>query len=108
MQENLSEVKKKAEVLKKELEAKGFRIASVYLYGSHARGNWLKTSDIDLIIISDDFEGLKFLRRLDVVNEIIWRKNLGNLEVLPLTASEVEKEESAVIRDAKKYWKRIL
>ena len=29
----------------------------VYLYGSYAKGNYKKDSDIDLAIVSDDFSG---------------------------------------------------
>lgn len=39
------------------LEERGIRVEHVYLYGSYARGTWLKTSDVDLIIVSRDFEG---------------------------------------------------
>ncbi|MEM3896323.1 MAG: nucleotidyltransferase domain-containing protein [Archaeoglobaceae archaeon] len=108
MQEVLSEIKRKAEILKDELEKRGFIVDSIYLFGSYAKGNWLKTSDVDLIVISDGFEKMKFLKRLDLVNEIIWKKELGNLEVLPFTSAEVEKEVSTVLRDAKKYWIKII
>ncbi|MCS7143454.1 MAG: nucleotidyltransferase domain-containing protein [Archaeoglobaceae archaeon] len=108
MQEPLLEIKKKAEVLKVELEKIGFKVSSIYLFGSYAKGDWLKTSDIDLAVVSDDFRSLKFLERLDIVNKIIWDKRIGNVEILPLTREEVEKNESIVLRDAKKYWLKLI
>lgn len=37
---------------------------SVYLFGSFAKGTNHKWSDIDLAVISDDFEGIRFYDRL--------------------------------------------
>lgn len=86
------------------------RVEQVYLFGSYARGDWIKTSDIDLIVVSSDFEGTRFLDRLDMVNKAAWRAfSRPPIEAIPLTPKELkEKEErSAAIRDARKYWIKI-
>ena len=36
------------------------RIKGVYLFGSYAKGNSHEYSDIDLALVSDDFEGSRF------------------------------------------------
>jgi predicted nucleotidyltransferase len=41
-----------AEHLKKEYKLRG-----VYLYGSYARGNFTKDSDIDIVVVAEDFTG---------------------------------------------------
>jgi len=43
-----------------ELKKHGFNIEKVYLYGSYAKGNYHKDSDIDIVIISKDFQGIRF------------------------------------------------
>ncbi|MEK6792443.1 MAG: nucleotidyltransferase domain-containing protein [Nanoarchaeota archaeon] len=43
---------------------KDFNISEVVLFGSRARGDANKQSDIDLIIVSEDFEGLDFFERV--------------------------------------------
>ncbi len=48
----------------------GLRINSLVLTGSYARGDWLLDSDLDIIIVFDDFKGLKFYER----EELILRK----------------------------------
>ncbi len=108
MQEKLLSIKRKAEILKRELEREGYRVEAVYLFGSYARGDYLQSSDVDLAVISDQFQNVPFLKRLDIVNRIVWKTNMGNVEVLPLTKKEVEEERSVVIRDAKKYWTRLV
>ena len=37
-----------------------FPLNEVYLFGSYARGNAREYSDIDLAIVSDKFEGIRF------------------------------------------------
>lgn len=40
-----------------------FRIKEIILFGSRANGTEKKDSDIDLIIVSPDFEGMNFFQR---------------------------------------------
>ena len=43
-----------------EVRAKGFEISAAYLFGSYAKGNAEEWSDIDIALISEDFEGNRF------------------------------------------------
>mgnify|MGYP001111878776 CR=1 FL=1 len=43
-----------------ELNKHGINVEKAYLYGSYARGNYHKDSDIDIAIISRDFQGARF------------------------------------------------
>ncbi|MDK2372917.1 MAG: nucleotidyltransferase domain-containing protein [Candidatus Korarchaeota archaeon] len=83
-------------------------IEEAYLFGSYARGDWVRESDVDLIIVSSDFRDMKFTERLDLVNEISWRlKITPPLEVIPLTPEELRRG-SVVVDDARRYWIRVL
>ena len=44
----------------RELKKHGIRIEKAYLFGSYARGNQHRDSDIDVLVISRDFSGLEF------------------------------------------------
>lgn len=48
-----------------QLETMGIRVEGVILYGSHARGEAKDSSDIDLLIVSPDFETLNAQDRLE-------------------------------------------
>jgi hypothetical protein len=79
----------------------------VYLYGSYAKGTWLKTSDVDLIVVSDRFCEIPYLKRLDWMNRLSWE--LGDrphIEAIPLTPKELKDrlKHSALLRDAVRYW----
>ncbi len=79
----------------------------MYLFGSYAKGTWIRTSDIDLIIVSQDFDGMKHLDRLDLIYRSEWMlKTRPFIEVIPLTPEELRERlrTSTVIRDAQKYW----
>jgi len=105
----LGEVLRAVELLLEEL-SKRVRVESAYLFGSYAKGTWIRTSDVDLVIVSPDFRGVPYLERLDLVNEVQWRLSIRPfIEAVPLTPEELEVklEESAVIRDASRYWIRV-
>lgn len=100
------------QVVKRFLEALSRRVSvdEVYVFGSSVRGDWLKDSDVDLVVVSRDFQGMPFLRRLDLVEEVQWVEGVRpHLEVIPLTPDELRGrlESSVVIRDASKYWVRL-
>lgn len=93
-----------------ELLSQRVRVREAYLFGSYAKGTWLKTSDVDLVIVSEDFRGMRFTERLDLVNELQWKARIRPfVEAIPLTPEEfAEKlQESAVLRSASKYWIKI-
>ncbi len=89
------------------LERRGIRVEEAYAFGSRVRGDWLENSDIDVVIVSEDFKNMKFLERLDLMERIQWEEGITpHVEVLPYTREEFRKKlrESAVLRDASKYW----
>ena len=105
----LSKALKAVELLLEEL-SKRVRVEEAYLFGSYAKGTWIKTSDVDLVVVSPDFRGMPYLERLDLINEIQWKLNIRPfIEAIPLTPEELEAKlkESAVIRDASKYRIRV-
>jgi len=109
MQESvLARIRNLSMLLKEALERRGFRVEEIYLFGSYARGDYLKSSDIDLVVVSDDWENVPFLKRLDIVGEVVWTEKLGNVEVIPVTTKEVKEKSSVVLRDAAEYWIRVL
>lgn len=47
------------------------RVLEVYVVGSRARGDYRDDSDIDLVIISNDVEGLNQLRRRELLIDLL-------------------------------------
>ncbi len=69
---------------------KKFKLEKVILFGSRARGDYLINSDVDLILVSKDFENLPFRKRMSEVIEY-WDENI-DLEVLCYTPKEFKKK----------------
>ncbi|MEO0180192.1 MAG: nucleotidyltransferase domain-containing protein [candidate division WOR-3 bacterium] len=63
--ETLEIVKKLAEALR----AKGLRVEGIVVFGSALRGNLSPDSDIDIAVISPDFEGLDAIERMRIISE---------------------------------------
>jgi predicted nucleotidyltransferase len=41
------------------------QVTAVLLFGSRARGDWLRDSDVDLLVLSPDLDGVPHLARLE-------------------------------------------
>ena len=77
-----------------------FRIEKAVLFGSRARGDWLKESDWDLLLVSPDFEGMPFLERIRSVLDD-WSSPV-DLEVLCYTPDEFarKRKQIGIVRTA--------
>ncbi len=66
--------------------AKSLGRVTVILHGSYARGDFNLWSDIDLLVVSDAFRGVRVLDRYDVVSELLE----PGVEAVLLTPQEFE------------------
>ncbi|BCB96060.1 DNA polymerase beta-like region [Dissulfurispira thermophila] len=67
MVKTAQEIKEIVERYAAELEKIGIRPQRVILYGSYAKGQAREDSDIDLIVISEDFKGRNLRERLEIL-----------------------------------------
>lgn len=72
------------------------------LFGSRARGDSLKESDYDFIIVSREFQGIHFLERIQMVLEL-WDYD-WDVDILPYTPEEfnVKKDQIGIVNEAVK------
>ena len=52
---------------KKALQELGINVKRIILYDSFAKGNQREDSDIDLVVVSDDFEKMNLRKRLELL-----------------------------------------
>ena len=90
----------KRDFLKKANEK--FKIEKVILFGSRVRGEHLKHSDYDLVVISPDFGNVPFLRRLELLYEL--SDHDLHVDILAYTPEEFKhkRKEIGVVRQAAK------
>lgn len=84
----------------KAIEAKGIRINKLILYGSYARGDYREGSDIDLILISEDFSNHDYWSRIDLLSEAIYDV-FEPIEVVGFTPKEWDQKTSPLYDYAK-------
>lgn len=70
--------------LKKELG-----VREVYLFGSRVHGVPLKDSDLDMIVVSEEFSKRSFIENMELVNRL-WNGSF-TLEIFPYTPEQIEK-----------------
>jgi len=78
------------------LESKGIRIHKLILFGSYAQGKAAEGSDIDVLVISDDFSGKNYWARIDILADAIYDV-FDPIEAVALTIEEWEKGESVIV-----------
>ncbi|MFH1256483.1 MAG: nucleotidyltransferase domain-containing protein [Candidatus Diapherotrites archaeon] len=74
----------------------------VILFGSRAKGDAFNSSDWDLLVISNRFEGLSFRERMDKVLSLIEKPVGQDVEVFCYTENDIQKRknELGLVRDA--------
>jgi predicted nucleotidyltransferase len=90
--------------LKKELEKGGLNVSKMILFGSRAGRQARKDSDIDVLIVSDDFRGCDIFKRARLTKEgeiRTIRKFMIPLDIITATPDEVESGTSLVYDFAK-------
>jgi len=67
MYKTRAQIKEIIEEYKHALSVLGINVVRVILYGSFANGNQREDSDIDLVVISKDFQKMNLRERLEVL-----------------------------------------
>lgn len=103
MVESASTISRAVKKYVRGLEGIGVQVSQVLLYGSHAKNTAHADSDIDIIIISDNFTGKNLLERLQLLAKGL--RNISDpIEAYGFTPEEVENRE----RDLSAFWEEII
>jgi predicted nucleotidyltransferase len=79
----------------KGIEARGIRPHKIILYGSYAAGTNREGSDIDVVVVSDDFASMSYWERIDLLSDVIY-EIFAPVEVVVFTCDEWERGDSFV------------
>lgn len=87
------------------LRERGLKISKIILFGSHATRKAVKESDIDIVIISEDFRDKSIFERVDLLKDAevaTIRKFMVPIDIIAMTPEELESKTSIVAAYAKK------
>ena len=77
------------------IKARGIKPQKLILYGSYAAGTHSEGSDIDVVVISDDFIGKDYWERIDILSETIY-EIFAPIEAVAMTQEEWDRGDSFV------------
>lgn len=80
---------------KKALSAENIKVLKIILFGSYASGNYRSDSDIDLVIISDDFKDKDYWQRIDILSSAVY-KVFKPIEAIAMTQQEWQSGKSMI------------
>ncbi len=81
--------------MEERLKDGGIMVSKIILFGSQARGDTTRESDVDVAIISEDFHGKDIFERAELTKEAeitTIRKFMIPLDIVTLTPGEFESE----------------
>lgn len=93
-------VTEKLTQFQKILESNGIKVSKLILYGSYAHGNAREDSDIDVVVISDDFTGKGYWERIDILSDAIYQI-FEPIEAIAMTSQEWDSNQSIITDFAK-------
>lgn len=65
--------KKIKKIVLEEFKIKGLKLDKIVLFGSYAKGNHHRESDIDLLIVSRDFRGKRLIEKVELASGLNWQ-----------------------------------
>jgi predicted nucleotidyltransferase len=77
-------------------ESKGIKADKLILFGSYASGKYRQDSDIDIVVISQDFENKSYWERIDILSEAIY-DIFEPIEATAFTPREWQSRQSLII-----------
>jgi predicted nucleotidyltransferase len=80
---------------RQEIQDRGIIAQKIILYGSHTSGTRAAVSDIDVVIISDDFVGKGYWERIDILTDVIYAIS-APIEAVAMTPEEWERGDSFI------------
>ncbi len=81
--------------LKEVFENNNIHVDRLILFGSWAKGTQREGSDIDIIVVSNDFNGKDYWTRIDILSEAIYRV-FAPIQAVAMTPQEWESKESQI------------
>lgn len=85
----------------KVLESKGTKVDRIILYGSYAEGTQHEGSDVDLVVISNDFVKHGYWERIDILSQAIYEL-FEPIEAVAMTPDEWSRGQSLLVDYAKR------
>ena len=85
---------------RKAVESQGIKTDKLILFGSYATEKYREDSDIDVVVISKDFNNKSYWERIDILSSAIYEV-FQPIEAVAMTPEEWESGKSLIVDYAK-------
>lgn len=92
-------IKKVIEFIKNFLEGRGIAINKIVLFGSYANSSFQQNSDVDIAIVSRDFERKNIFQRAQMLKGLDWAlvgRFMLPFDIVPLSLKEWDQSDSLI------------
>jgi len=95
-----AKVREAAELIKNILRDRNITVDRIVIFGSYARGNYAGSSDIDIAIVSRDFDGKDVFQKAEMLKGLKWtlvEKFELAFDIVPVSLKQWQESSSLVV-----------
>lgn len=99
-----AKVREVAKLLKKSFENEGVIVEKIVIFGSQVKGTQREDSDIDIIVVADDFKGKNIFQRAKITGSAhreVVKQLMLPLDIISMSPEEWRKGTSLITNYAK-------
>ncbi|MBU4304328.1 MAG: nucleotidyltransferase domain-containing protein [Candidatus Omnitrophica bacterium] len=94
-------IREAVELIRNFLKDRHITVDKIIVFGSYAKGNYTKDSDLDIAIVSCDFDGKDIFQKAEMLKGLKWslvENFMLPFDIIPLSLKEWQ-ESSALVVD---------
>ncbi|MFB0524630.1 MAG: nucleotidyltransferase domain-containing protein [Phycisphaerae bacterium] len=93
-------VRQAAELIKNFLKHRNIAVDKIVIFGSYTKGNYTKDSDLDIAVISQDFNGKDVFQKAEMLKGLKWtlvEKFELSFDIVPMSLKQWQESSSLVV-----------
>lgn len=93
-------IREVVELIKDFLKDRKISVYRIIAFGSFVKGNYTKDSDLDIAIISQDFDGKDIFQKAEMLKGLEWalvEKFMLPFDIIPVSLKEWQQDSSLVV-----------
>ena len=93
-------IRKAVDLIKDFLKDRHITVDKIVIFGSYARGNYTEDSDLDIAIVSRDFDEKDIFQKAETLKGLKWalvEKFMLPFDIIPLSLKEWQESSSLVV-----------
>lgn len=93
-------IKEIANAIKIFLKGRNIKVDKIVIFGSYAKGKYSANSDLDIAIVSSDFDGKDIFQKSDMIKGLNWHlveRFLFPFDIITVSSKEYQQSSSLIV-----------